>query len=301
MAQDLTTVKATDSDISDNLDLEAVASLFGESKNLEDFEKRLNNPETQISNLDLNEDGEVDYLRVLETSQGDTYVVAIQAVIGEDQFQDVATIDIEKDKKGKKTIQVVGDVHMYGSNYIIEPVYVKPPVIFSFFWGALYRPWSSPFYWGHYPHYYHPWKPFPVFTYRKHVHVHVNVHHRYHRVTVRKSHTAVVIHKNVRRNDYGKKYPERSFVKRNHGIVNRHQLTKTRVNVNVTKTTKVKATGKPVNKKWKKSTTTKNTKVAKETKTKTKTKVKDKEKSKKVTTKTTVEKTTKKKKEKNKK
>lgn len=83
-AQDVTTVEATDSDISENLDLEAVASVFGESEDLEDFEKKLNDPEMQISNLDLNEDGEVDYLRVVEASKDDTHVFTVQAVIGED-------------------------------------------------------------------------------------------------------------------------------------------------------------------------------------------------------------------------
>ena len=42
-AQDVTTVTA-DTDISENLDLEAVASLFGEAENLEDFERLLNDP-----------------------------------------------------------------------------------------------------------------------------------------------------------------------------------------------------------------------------------------------------------------
>ena len=56
-AEDVTTVEAKDTDISDNLDLEAVASIFGEAKDLEEFEKKLNDPDTQISNLDLNEDG----------------------------------------------------------------------------------------------------------------------------------------------------------------------------------------------------------------------------------------------------
>jgi hypothetical protein len=68
-AQDVTTITASSDDVSDNLDLEAVASIFGESKDLEDFEKRLNDPKTQISNLDLNNDGEVDYLRIMETSE----------------------------------------------------------------------------------------------------------------------------------------------------------------------------------------------------------------------------------------
>ena len=55
-AQDRTTVNATNSEISDNLDLRAVASIFGDSRNLQDFERRLNDPKIQISNLDLNND-----------------------------------------------------------------------------------------------------------------------------------------------------------------------------------------------------------------------------------------------------
>jgi len=153
------TVEATDSDISDNLDLEAVASIFGDAKDLEEFEKKLNDPETQISNLDLNEDGEVDYLRVIETSKDNTHLVTIQAVIEKDKYQDVATIDVEKDSKGETQVQVVGDVYMYGPGYIVEPVYVHPPVICVWFWGPLYSPWYSPFYWGFYPPYYHPWHP----------------------------------------------------------------------------------------------------------------------------------------------
>jgi len=68
-AQRRITVEAQNSDISNNLDLQAVASTFGESKDLEDFERRLNDYDSQISNLDLNNDGEVDYLRVIENME----------------------------------------------------------------------------------------------------------------------------------------------------------------------------------------------------------------------------------------
>ncbi len=61
----MTTITASNKDLSDNLDLEGVVSIFGETKDLEDFEKRLNDPKTQVSNLDLNNDGEVDYLRII--------------------------------------------------------------------------------------------------------------------------------------------------------------------------------------------------------------------------------------------
>lgn len=62
-AKDVATLVATSEDISSNLDLEVVASVFGDSKDLEDFEKRRNDPEMQILNLDLNNIGEVNYLR----------------------------------------------------------------------------------------------------------------------------------------------------------------------------------------------------------------------------------------------
>ena len=67
-AQRTFTVEARNYDISDNLDLRAVASIFAESRDLSDFEMRLNDARYQISNLDLNNDGWIDYLRVVETS-----------------------------------------------------------------------------------------------------------------------------------------------------------------------------------------------------------------------------------------
>jgi len=60
MADDMVTVTATSADISENLDLKTVATLFGQAKDLEQFEKMLNNPDSAFSNLDLNSDGEVD-------------------------------------------------------------------------------------------------------------------------------------------------------------------------------------------------------------------------------------------------
>ena len=80
-AQDKTTVRANSSDISDNLDLRAIASVFGEAKDLEDFENRINDPKAQLSNLDLNNDNYVDYLRVIESVEGDAHLIIIQSCI----------------------------------------------------------------------------------------------------------------------------------------------------------------------------------------------------------------------------
>ena len=212
-SQDTTTVEAKSESIAENLDLEAVVSVFGESESLEDFEKRLNDPELKINNLDLNGDKDVDYLRVLENGNDNTHVVTIQAVIGKDKFQDVATIDIVKDEKEKTKVQVVGDVELYGSNYIIQPVYVQPPVIVHFFWSPMYHPWHSPYYWGYYPSYYHPWRPYPPHVYRRNVHVHINVRNSYRRTNVRYSSKAARIKSQNRRNDFKRTRPTTSVPK----------------------------------------------------------------------------------------
>ena len=206
-SQDTTRVTAQSDSVAANLDLEAVASVFGEAKDLEDFEKKLNDPDAKINNLDLNGDGKVDYLRVLEKGDDNVHVVTIQAVLGKDLYQDVATIDVVKDEKGETQVQVVGDVDIYGSNYIVQPVYVQPPVIVHFFWSPMYHPWHSPYYWGRYPPYYRPWPPYPPYVYRRNVHVHVNNYNTYNRSNVRYSSRAAQIQSQNRRNDYGKTRP----------------------------------------------------------------------------------------------
>ncbi|PLX11699.1 MAG: hypothetical protein C0597_14635 [Marinilabiliales bacterium] len=227
VAQDVTTVSANE-DISENLNLEAIASIFGESKDLEDFEYKLNDPELKISNLDLNRDGYVDYLRVVENSEGQTFLITIQAVIGKDIYQDVATIDVEKDHSGKTHVQVVGDVYLYGPDYIIEPVYVYSPPVVLYFWGPTYHRWHSPYYWQHYPVHYHSWHPYSCNMYYGNIHLHVNHQHIYYYPGARRSSRAYHMHTITRRNDYGRTYPERSFTSRNRGVRNSYELSRVR-------------------------------------------------------------------------
>jgi len=233
-AQDVTKVDATSEEISENLDLEAIASVFGDSKDLEEFEYKLNDPETQISNLDLNQNGTVDYLRVVETSENDTHLIAIQSVLGEDVYQDVATVEVEKDNEGKSQVQVVGDVYLYGPHYIVQPVYVHRPMIFSWFWRPYYRPYHSVYYWGYYPKHYHFWKPFHVNQYKKNIHVHVNVKHTYKYTKVRSSSKAVHLHTTIKRNDYAVEYPHKAHAVRTTSV---HKANGTKIS-----TTKVKKT-----------------------------------------------------------
>ena len=57
----------------DNLNLFAVMKLFQESKTLEDFERSLNDPNSNINNLDLNGDNLIDYIKVIDDVDGDIH------------------------------------------------------------------------------------------------------------------------------------------------------------------------------------------------------------------------------------
>jgi hypothetical protein len=79
-------------EISDNLDLRAVADIF-EIQEILGIWKTTKRP--QISNLDLNNDNEVDYLRVINCGQQNScsyYTICTWSRV----YQDVATIEIKK-------------------------------------------------------------------------------------------------------------------------------------------------------------------------------------------------------------
>lgn len=224
------TVVAQNYDISDNLDLQAVASIFGESRDLEDFEKRINDPSAQISNLDLNNDNYVDYLRVVEVGESDVRVIVIQAVLGQDQFQDVATIELERQRNKTVQVQIVGNSYIYGQNYIYEPYYYSTPMFFDMFWLPTYRSYYSPWYWGYYPTYYSYWRPMPVFSYHNHIYSHINHRNRYSYTDNRRLVRADRMSSGVRGNSLERQNPNRSFANRNENANNRRSLETTRSN-----------------------------------------------------------------------
>ena len=228
-AQAGATVYAKNSDISDNLDLRAVASMFGESANLQDFERRLNDPKYQISNLDLNGDDEVDYLRVIESVEDRTHVVIIQAVLDRDVYQDVATIDVERDNYNRVNVQIVGNSYLYGANYIYEPVYNVAPVIYTSFWVTNYRPYYSSWSWNYYPRYYYAWRPYPIYRYRNNINLCINVNNSYNYVNTRRSYRAPVIYETRRTYGYETRRPDYSFAQRNSNATNRYDLDQRRV------------------------------------------------------------------------
>lgn len=104
------------------LDLFAVSEIFKVANTLEHFEEMINSPETGINNLDLDENGKVDYLRVEEQAEDGTHLIVLQTQFADEEFQDVATIALEKENDENYQIHIQGDPLIYGENFYIVPV-----------------------------------------------------------------------------------------------------------------------------------------------------------------------------------
>jgi hypothetical protein len=175
----------------DNLNLYAVLKIFQESPTLEAFEKTLNDRDSKINNMDLNNDNQVDYIKVIDHVDGNVHNIVLQDITNRSESQDVAVIVVQKTNDNQVQIQIIGDEDLYGKNYIIEPnfetddvetkttpnpgytgggsqtiVVEKVTTREIYNWPivrVIYTPdyivWVSPWYWDYYPAFWNPWTP----------------------------------------------------------------------------------------------------------------------------------------------
>lgn len=203
----------------DNLSLYAVLDLFQQSKTIEDFEKSLNAESTGVNNLDFNNDSKVDFIKVDTEQDGDDFMFILRVDISEKEAQDVAVILVSKDENKKITLQIVGDEHLYGKDYIVEPrtestsvtanpayageqpvtenvpatkvVVVESAPIVQYVYSPAYIPYYPPYYYGYYPPYFVPFTIMAIGIYH---HNHYYHHYGYH--------NTVVIHNHNHYNNY---------------------------------------------------------------------------------------------------
>lgn len=195
----------------DNLNLYAVLKLFQESETLEGFERKLNEEDSEVNNLDLNGDNQIDYIRVEDNVEGNLHTISLKVAVSETEDQDVAAFYVEKKDDGEIWIQLVGDEDLYGKDYIIEPnsqsgtaaetpnpgysgnreveqdavqqnvTYVSNWPVIQFIFVPRYEVWRSPWRWHNYPSYWRPWRPrywHYYYGYHYHWHYYYNGHFR---------------------------------------------------------------------------------------------------------------------------
>jgi hypothetical protein len=165
----------------DNLDLQGVLQLFKNSESIEAFEKALNTESNEVNNLDVDEDGQVDYIKVIDHADSGSHAITLQVDVNDKESQDVAVIEIDKTGNESADLQITGDEEFYGTDYIVEPEEevngntegkftsgFAPAVVIVNVWSwrpvrFIYAPtyvvWVSPYRYRVYPPYWKPWRP----------------------------------------------------------------------------------------------------------------------------------------------
>lgn len=177
----------------DQFSLQGALAMFQQATSIEDFEQKINTAANGVNNLDLNGDGETDYVRVVDRSEKNVHVFVLQVPVSESESQDIAVIELERTGDTTAVIQIIGDEDIYGENVIVEPDGGKEDAAFLiddnaalaggpayadytygtrgvvinvWFWPSVrfvyapaYRAWVSPWYWRHYPAWWRSWRP----------------------------------------------------------------------------------------------------------------------------------------------
>ena len=146
-------VNATEA-VGDHLNLQALGELVKSSKNPQEIEQKLNQP-NGINNLDLNGDGQVDCLTVTEYGDGATHGYSICDVSTPDGKQEVANIQINTQNS---TMTVNGNQNFYGSNNTYQSNFsTTDMLLLMWIMQPHYSYYASPYHYGYYGSYYRPY------------------------------------------------------------------------------------------------------------------------------------------------
>jgi hypothetical protein len=174
----------------DHFSLQGALEMFKQSSSIEEFEKLINTESKNVNNLDLNGDGDIDYVKVIDKADKDVHAFVLQVAVSETENQDIAVIELEKTGDTTAMLQIIGDEEIYGEQVIVEAsdegdevetdddgkgsgpsfdyYYTEASriVVNVFFWPSVrfvyrpaYVPWVSPWRWRHYPGWWRPWRP----------------------------------------------------------------------------------------------------------------------------------------------
>lgn len=150
--------------VAEGLDLSTLPELVAEAKNGEELEKLLNT--SDINNLDLNQDNQIDYLNVEEFREGANRGFAL--FTNEDnQRNDLAQIMINQQSESADVV-VQGNPQYYGNEARYQSSFPLGEILLVGWLFNMSRPryYHAPYYVGRYPSYYSTRRPVSSSMYR---------------------------------------------------------------------------------------------------------------------------------------
>jgi len=140
-------VNQSQPNIGDNLDLRALGEIIKNSRNPQEIEQKLN-ADNSINNLDLDGDGNRDYLKVTEYGKGAEHGYSICAVL-KDGSPEVANVTINTTNN---QMNLNGNPNYYGSaNNTYQSTFSAADfMLLAWMMQPRYNYYVSPYYYGHY-------------------------------------------------------------------------------------------------------------------------------------------------------
>jgi len=152
------TVVEKEAGLGDGLNLQAIGTLVPKVSGPEELEKLINT--SKYNNLDLDADGNIDYVNVQE--YGTNFELSTKLNTGE--VQSLATIEINTTTGD---VGIRGDHNIYGHDHYYQRRYSTGEMLLMAYLLRPHTPYyHTPYYHGYYPGYYRSYRPVPMATYR---------------------------------------------------------------------------------------------------------------------------------------
>ena len=152
------------SNFGDGLDLQALGELVKNSSSAADIENKLNQPNS-INNLDLDQDGQVDYIKVSEYGSGNARGFSFSIDAPDGSKQDIANVDVNNAGQ-QVNLNIQGNQQIYGTPVSYQSSFSVSDVILMHYLFSYHRPYYSPYHYGYYPSHYRPYRSIGNSVYR---------------------------------------------------------------------------------------------------------------------------------------
>ena len=157
----------------ENLDLQAIGPLLERAGSAQELEYLINS-DRRINNLDLNQDGYVDYISVAEFDDrdDDERGLSLFSRFGPDLIQEITTIIFNRGGRNASGARILltGNEQLYGDNYYYETNWIDRALpIVNYLFSDRNTSYNSPYYHGNYPDNYEVYEVVETPVYRNRI------------------------------------------------------------------------------------------------------------------------------------
>jgi len=132
-------------------DVNKLANLVKTSTDPQVLEKAINDPNSQISNLDLDKDGNIDYLKVSEPGKNQLDVIDD---VSKDQSVTVASIKVNPTDNSNADLNIQGNPQYVGDNYYYHSHFTFGDFLLMSYLMRPHMYYVPMYHYGYYPSYY---------------------------------------------------------------------------------------------------------------------------------------------------